>query len=347
MEDCVDNLGTAKYVTKFDLLKGYWQVTLTEWACKISAFVTPDRFLEYTVMAFRMCNAPATFQSLVETVLAGLPNCNAYLDYLIVNAPTWKKHFNTLEQVFTRLSCASLTLNLAKCDFGKASVTYLGRQVGGGHGRPRDAKVTAILEFPVPATRKALRSFLGLAGYYRSFCRNFATIVQPFTNLLSPKSYYEWSVECQSAFNSVKTLLCSAPVLAAPDLCCPFKLEVDASAVGAGAVLLQEDASGVDHPVCYFSRSVQQTSNKLQHNRKRDPCFVALLTTLQSLYRIQLSPCRGVHWPQAHRIPLTNVQSKSTVDVLGTNRTRLQPRHQSQKGLGKCNCRRSVPSLAC
>lgn len=97
MEDCVDNLGAAKYVTKLDLLKGYWQVPLTKRACQISAFVTPDCFLEYTVMAFSMCNAPATFQSLVDTVLAGLPNCNAYLDDLIVYAPAWKQDFHTLE----------------------------------------------------------------------------------------------------------------------------------------------------------------------------------------------------------------------------------------------------------
>lgn len=125
MEDCVDNLGTAKYATKLDLLKGYWQVPLTELASHISAFVTPNCFLEY--MTSGMCNAPATFQRLVDTVLAGLANCNAYLDDLIVYGTMWEKHFHTLEQVFSRLSRASLTVNLANCDFGQASVTYLGK----------------------------------------------------------------------------------------------------------------------------------------------------------------------------------------------------------------------------
>lgn len=254
MEDCVDNLGTATFVSKLDLLKGYWQVPLTEHASTISAFVTPDHFLQYTVMAFGMCNAPATFQRLVDTVLAGVPACNAYLDDLIVYSSTWEEHMQILEQVFGRLADASLTLNLAKCEFGKATVSYLGRKVGQGQVRPLEAKVAAIVDYPVPPNRRALRRFLGMAGYYRNFCRNFSVVVRPLTNLLSPKVDFVWSPDCQHAFESVKSLLCHAPVLAAPDLSRPFKLEVDASAVGAGAVLLQEDATGVDRPVCYFSR---------------------------------------------------------------------------------------------
>lgn len=86
-----------------------------------------------------------------------------------------------LEQVFTRLAAASLTLNLAKCKFGKATVTYLGRQVGPGQVLPLEAKVSAIAQYPVPTTRKTLSQFLGMTGYYRSFCRNFSTVVHPLT----------------------------------------------------------------------------------------------------------------------------------------------------------------------
>ncbi len=144
--------------------------------------------------------------------------------------------------------------NLAKCEFGKATVTYLGRQVGQGQVRPVEAKVTAIVKCPIPTTRRALHRFLGMAGYYRKFCRNFSTVVPLLTNLLSPKIDFVWSPECQHAFESVKALLCHSPVFGTPDISCPFKLEVDASDVGAGAILVQEDADGVDHPVVYFSR---------------------------------------------------------------------------------------------
>ena len=262
MEDCVDNLGSAAFVTKLDLLKGYWAVPLTRRASEVSAFVTPDHFLQYEVMAFGMCNAPATFQRLVNIVLEGVPNCNAYLDDLIVYSADWAEHIKLLKMVFGRLAKASLTLNLAKCEFGKATVTYLGRQVGQGQVRPIEAKVAAITAYPAPTTRRGLRQFLGMAGYYRSFCPNFSTVAHPLTSLLSPANAFIWSPRCQHAFESIKTLLCSAPVLAAPDFSRPFSLEVDASAVGAGAVLLQESVNGINHPVCYFSRKF----NKYQVN---------------------------------------------------------------------------------
>lgn len=278
MEDCIDNLGSARFVTKLDLLKGYWQVPLTPSASEISAFVTPDHFLQYSVMAFGMRNAPATFQRLVNIVLSGVPNCNAYLDDLVVYSSEWSEHISLLRTVFEKLASASLTLNLAKCEFGQATVTYLGKEVGQGQVRPIQAKVEAVANFPVPETRRELRRFLGMAGYYRSFCKNFSTVVYPLTNLLSPSKPYAWSDECQHAFGNVKALLCNAPVLAAPDLNFPFKLEVDASAVGAGAVLLQEDASGIDHPVCYFSRKF----NKHQRNYSTiEKEALALLLALQ------------------------------------------------------------------
>ena len=150
-----------------------------------------------------------------------------------------KDHIASLRVVFKRLAAASLTLNLAKCDFGKATVTYLGKQVGHGQVRPVDAKVKAVLKYPVPSTQRELRQFLGMAGYYRCFSRNFSVVVAPLTLLCSPAVPYVWSTACQCAFEAAKSLLCSAPVLAAPDFMRPFQLEVDASAVGAGAVLLQ------------------------------------------------------------------------------------------------------------
>jgi hypothetical protein len=128
IDDCVDTIGSARYVTKLDLLKGYWQVPLTARASEISAFVTPDKFQQYSVMAFGMRNAPATFQRLVNIVLADVPHCAAYLDDVVVYSSDWAAHVDTLTTVFQRLARASLTLNLAKCEFGRATVTYLGKK---------------------------------------------------------------------------------------------------------------------------------------------------------------------------------------------------------------------------
>lgn len=253
MDDCIDDIGPAVHITKLDLLKGYWQVPLTPRASEISAFVTPDHFMQYTVMAFGMRNAPATFQRLMHLVLSDVANCNVYLDDIVVFTYSWTDHMQTLREVFKRLSKANLTLNLAKCEFGKATVTYLGKVVGHGQVRPVNAKVEAVLSYPTPTTRRELRRFLGLAGYYRCFCKNFSMLVAPLTALCSPSVPFVWTDECVSAFDAAKSLLCSAPVLSAPDYTKPFSLEVDASATGAGAVLLQEGEDCVSHPVSYFS----------------------------------------------------------------------------------------------
>lgn len=165
----IDTIGSANYVTKLDLLKGYWQVPLTTRASEISAFVTLDSFMQYSVMAFGMRNAPVTFQRLVNQVFAGVSNCTAYLDDVVVYSSTWIEHVAS-SHVFQRLADASLILHLAKCEFGKAKVTYLGKVVGRGEVHPLDGKVAAILAFPVPTTRRELRRFLGMTGYYRGFC---------------------------------------------------------------------------------------------------------------------------------------------------------------------------------
>lgn len=125
--DCVDHVGSATYVTKLDLLKGYWQVPLTQCAKEITAFVTPDAFLQYTVMPFGVRNASVTFQRLVNTVMHGLPGREAYLDDIVVYLSSWEDHVQQLGALFAWLRDTNLILNLAKCEFGQTTVTYLGK----------------------------------------------------------------------------------------------------------------------------------------------------------------------------------------------------------------------------
>ncbi|MCU7801257.1 MAG: reverse transcriptase, partial [gamma proteobacterium symbiont of Lucinoma myriamae] len=262
IDDCIDKIGSAKYVTKFDLLKGYWQVPLTERAKEVSAFVTPNGLYQYKVMPFGMKNSPATFQRLINTLTAGLDGCEAYIDDVIIYSDIWKEHIRQMREFFNRLSDAKLTVNLVKSEFCHARVTFLGHIVGQGQVKTIEAKVKAIFDFPVPTTRKELMRFLGMAGYYRKFCNNFSVLAAPLTNLLSKKSKFIWSEKCQESFDKVKAILQNSPVLSAPEFEKQFKLAVDASDIGAGAVLLQADKDNVDHPVCYFSKKF----NKYQKN---------------------------------------------------------------------------------
>lgn len=254
MEDCVDQVGASKFVSKLDLLKGYWQVPLTTRAQEVTAFITPSGLYSYSVMSFGLRNAPATFQRLMNRVTLGLKGCAVYLDDVIIFSDTWKQHLQHLRALFDRLVEAGLTVNLSKCEFAQATVKYLGKEVGQGQVRPLQAKILAVEGFPPPSTKKELMRFLGLVGYYRSFCPNFSTVVSPLTDMLKGSMKFEWTLNCQRAFDNVKLLLTTAPVLAAPKFGQPFKIQVDASHVGAGAVLLQSDQDGVDHPVCFFSR---------------------------------------------------------------------------------------------
>lgn len=254
VEDCVDQVGSARFVSKFDLLKGYYQVPLSSRAQEVSAFITPSGLYSYSVMSFGLRNAPATFQRLMNRVVSGLQGCAVYLDDVVVYSEEWSEHLDRIRALFTRLVDACLTVNLAKCEFAQATVVYLGKIVGQGQVMPVHAKVVAIDKFPIPATKTELRRFLGMVGYYRSFCSNFSTVVAPLTNLLKAKVKFEWTVTSQIAFDNVKLLLTSAPVLMAPRLDQPFQMQVDASNVGAGAVLLQSDEQGVYRPICYFSR---------------------------------------------------------------------------------------------
>lgn len=205
-------------------------------------------------------------------------------------------------------------MNLAKCDFAKATISYLGRVVGQGRVCPVRAKVQAIDDYTVPTTKKELMRFLGLVGHYRCFCRNFSTVVAPLTNLLKGKVKFEWSSECQAAFENVKTVICKAPVLAAPQWDKPFKVEVDASYVGAGAVLLQSDDLDVDKPVCFFSRKFNK------HQLNYSVIEKETLALILALQHFSVYVCSGPVVVFTDHNPLTFLSfamSKPATDSLG------------------------------
>ena len=252
--DCIDQIGNAKFVSTFDMLKGYWQVPLTQRAREISAFVTPNSLYQYKVMPFGMKNAPATFQRMVNKLVRDIDGCEEYIDDVVIFSNNWSDHIRQIKRFFQIMREAKLTINLMKSEFGKATVKYLGHIVGQGQVKPLDAKIQTIVKYPIPTSWKELARFLGMAGYYRNFCLNFSEIAAPLTNLLSKKVKFVWTDDCQLAFDKVKLLLQKSPVLKSPDYEKPFKLIIDSSDVGTGSVLVQEVSDGLDHPVSYFSK---------------------------------------------------------------------------------------------
>ena len=301
IDDCIDKIGKAKYVTKFDLLKGFWQIPLTDNAKEVSAFVTPDGLFRYKVMPFGMKNSPATIQRLINSLIAGMDGIGAYIDDVIIYSDFWENHIGTIKEFFGRLTEYSLTINLVKSEFCHGTLTFLGHVVGQGQVRPVSAKVQTISDFPIPTSKKELMRFLGMAGYYRKFCSNFSSISAPLTNLLKKNIKFVWTQSCQEAFDKLKAILKSEPVLAAPDFQKAFKLAVDASDVGAGGVLLQEDESGVDHPVCYFSKKFSKCQKNYSTIEKE---CLALILSIQH-FEVYISSSSSLVTVYTDHNPLT------------------------------------------
>ena len=159
IDDCIDQIGTASFITKIDLMKGYWQVPLTPRAKEISCFVANNQTFYCEVMPYGMKNAPATFQRLMNHICFDIPGCVVYIDDILLFSHTWEDHMNQIRLLCCKLSHANLVINLQKCDFVKSTVQYLGYKVGQGEVAPPSAKVEAILNFPFLKPRKTFKDF--------------------------------------------------------------------------------------------------------------------------------------------------------------------------------------------
>ena len=177
IDDIIDQIGRAQYLTTIDLTKGYWQVPVASEDRHKTAFCTPFGLFEFNVMPFGLQGAPGTFQRLMDGLIRGLSSfASAYLDDLIICSSTWEDHMRHLHVILQRLRNAGLTIKVRKCQFGMATCTYLGHVVGEGSLRPEHAKVEAIRSMPIPQTKTQLRAFLGLTGYYRKFIPDYSTV---------------------------------------------------------------------------------------------------------------------------------------------------------------------------
>lgn len=210
-------------------------------------------------MPFGLQGAPATFQRLMDQVLKGLDNfAAAYLDDIIIYSQSWTEHVSHLRRVLDALRSGKLTVKLRKCQLGMEECRYLGHVVGNGKVRPGMDKLEAVKTFPTPQTKKEVRGFLGLTGYYRRFIPDYSSIATPLSDLTRRNASIRvhWTETCERAFRRLKKALCQKPVLLSPDLEKEFTLQTDASDRGVGAVLSQIGPDGEEHPVAYFSKKL-------------------------------------------------------------------------------------------
>jgi transposase InsO family protein len=255
--DCLDALGGAKYFSAFDLRSGYHQVEMAEKDKDKTSFVTRTGTYRYKVMSFGLCNAPATFQRIMDVVMAGLnfQVCLVYLDDIILFSKTVREHLDRLELLLQKLRSANLKLKPSKCKLLRTQVEFLGHIVSAEGIGTDPRKIEAVLDWPIPSNLTEVRSFLGLCSYYRRFVKSFSSIAAPLHALAGKNVPFIWSEQCQSSFEKLKQMLTCSPVLAMPADEGRYWLDTDASNSGIGAVLSQEQ-NGEERVIAYASRTL-------------------------------------------------------------------------------------------
>lgn len=262
ISDILDQLGQCKLFSVLDLASGFYQIPLSENSRELTAFSTSHGHWHFKRMIMGMRTSPATFQRLMNTVLSGIIGikCLVYLDDIIIYGKNLIDHNNKLQEVFERLLQNNLKIQPDKCEFLKRECIFLGHVISENGIKPDKNKIRAVLEFPQPLNVKQIKSYLGLSGYYRRFINNYSTITKPLTNLLRKDVKFEWNENCQKAFDEIKSLLCSEPILKFPDFTKTFILTTDASGQGLGAILSQGEI-GNDLPIAYASRTLNKSES--------------------------------------------------------------------------------------
>lgn len=255
VDDILHDAHQTQFMSTLDLRSGYHQVAVKPSDRDKTAFVCPLGTYRFTRMPFGLRNAPSTFQRLMDRFRSGLQDLNllAYLDDLIILSETFEAHMNHLQRVFDRLRLYNLHLNRPKCNFSCPSVDYLGHVIKPSGIAPNPNKVSSIAERPAPRNLKELLSFVQACSWYRRFINNFAEIARPLTNLTRKNVKWEWTSRQSEAFQQLKTLLTSTPILRQADPTKPYLVKTDASAYAIGACLLQGEGPE-ERPIEYASR---------------------------------------------------------------------------------------------
>jgi hypothetical protein len=236
-----DQLTGARVFSKIDLRSGYHQIRIRPEDIPKTAFTTWYGLFEYLVMSFGLTNAPAHFTLMNSVFMPELDKfVMVFIDDILIYSKNEEEHARHLWIILTRLREHQLYAKFSKCAFWLEEIQFLGHVLSAKGIAVDPSKVKDILEWKPPTIVHQVRSFLGLADYYRRFIPDFSKLVKPITSLLKNDTKFNWSSKCNEAFEQLKVLLTTAPVLAQPDIEKPFDVYCDASGSGLGCVLMQE-----------------------------------------------------------------------------------------------------------
>ena len=262
-EDVIDALGQAKptIFSTLDLAQAFLQVKLDPATKHKTGFITHHGVFQFTRTPYGLSNSPASFSLVMSQVLRDFLYVYAivYADDVLLYSNSFDTHKQHISNVFDKLRMARLRLRPEKCKFGQSSCTYLGHVVSKEGISVNPEKTKAITSFPVPTSQSQLRTFLGLAQYYRRFIRGFSHIASTLTNLLKKDAKFVWDSQCQKAFDTLRTALTSSPILAYPDFDREFTLCTDASGCSIAYILAQKDDKNREVAIAYGGRALRSS----------------------------------------------------------------------------------------
>ena len=271
IDDCIDSLAGKSYFSTLDAASGYWQVPMAEEDKAKTAFTTYFGQYQFNRMAFGLITAPATYQRMMDTVLAGLKwQCLAvYLDDVLIHSRTFDEHLKDIAATLSRFKEANIQMKSSKCNFLSQEIKYLGHLVGKNGIKANPEKIQKIKDWLLPKTAAEVQSFLGLAGYYRKLVDNFASYESPLRMAISNKPF-KMDEKAINAFNKLKHALMSDPIVKLPDFSgnAQFELHTDASDLGISAILCQIDKNGLESVIHYASRMLTKQELKYHTQEK-------------------------------------------------------------------------------
>ena len=262
-QDAVDSIGqaSAAIYSVLDMHSGFWQIPLHSDTKHKTGFTTHEGNYIFNKLPFGLMNSPNAFAMVMSEVLRGInwKFAQTYVDDILVYSSNFDQHLLHLQEIFDRLRRANLKLKPSKCHFAAKEVKYLGHKFTKEGIMVDEDKITSVLSYPRPKSQKDVRAYLGLCNYYRKFVKGFAQIAQPLNRLLSKDVKFEWTAECENAFNKLKKALTESPILVFPDFSARFYLYVDASTQAISYILGQKDAQNKERVISYGGRSLNKT----------------------------------------------------------------------------------------
>ena len=256
MEELFDRLAGARLFTKLDLRNGYHQIRVHPEDRHKTAFTTRYGHYEFSVMPFGLTNAPATFSTLMQNIFHPYLDrfVISFLDDILIYSQTEEEHVQHVEKALEVLAREKLYAKKSKCEFAQKAVSFLGHKISEDGLSVEQDKVAAIRDWPECKSVEEVRSFLGLAGFYRRFVANFSHKAHALTELTATKKVkWEWGERQRQAMEEIKKAVSEAPVLISPDAAFPFVISTDASGYAVGAVLQQDQGKGLQ-PIAYMSK---------------------------------------------------------------------------------------------